>query len=132
MSQYEIKKALVTKLLSLTLPALNYDNLASTEVVPFVDVFIFFSQPSVATLGADGEDGQSGFLQLTLNMPIDDGDGATFALYETIAQEFKAGSKCLFGDQQVTISNCGKGSGITQDGKYITPITINWYARTRR
>ncbi len=134
MSQTDIKKALVTALKAVDLNSLplNFDNMTSSEVVPYGDVYLFFTQPDVATLGADGEDAQAGYLQINLNMPIDEGDSATFILSDTLAAEFKAGSRCFFGDQQVTIMNCGKGSGMTRDGKYITPITINWYARTRR
>lgn len=134
MGQSDIKQALITYLKSknLTVP-FNYPNMtASNTTPPYGDISFVFDDPSVATLGSEGEDNIRGFMQISLYTPINKGDGAAIAFSDIIRSHFKAGFGCVHGDQKVTFINSGGANGRTVDGKYFTPITIYWYARTRR
>jgi hypothetical protein len=132
--QNDIKKALIKYLKDLSLPIpLNYPNtVASHTTPPYGDVSVVFSDPKVATLGDQGEDDIRGFMQISLYTPLSKGDEASLAYTDTIRANFKAGFGCAYGDQKVTFINSGGGNGNSQTGKYFTPITIYWYARTRR
>lgn len=135
MAQSDIKKALAQKLQDLSLGIqLNYPNVKTKDPnkAPAGDVTFIFNQPSVATLGEGGEDNHDGFVQILLKYPLGKGDKDIMGMADTIRNGLTAGTKCLYGSQQVTIQNCGVGIFDELDGKYVTPITINWYARTRR
>ena len=135
MAQFDIRKALAAKLESLSLGIqLNYPNVKSKDPnkAPAGDVTFIFNQPSAATLGEGGEDNHDGFVQVLLKYPLGKGDKAIMEMADTIRNALTAGTKCQYGSQEVTIQNCGVGVFDELDGKYVTPITINWYARTRR
>lgn len=131
--QSEIKSALVSYLegLSLSIP-FNYPNIRQNKSIPAGDVTIHFNEPTVVTLGIDGEDNHDGFMQILLKYPVGEGDGPLVAMSDTIRQAFLAGTSCAFGDQTVTIINCGLGTFDNWDSKFVCPITITWYARTWR
>ncbi len=131
--QSEIKSALVSYLESLSLGIpLNYPNMEQDTSVPAGDVTIHFNEPEVVTLGQGGEDEHRGFMQILLKYPVGEGDGALMAMADTIRQAFLAGQSCSYGSQTVTIINCGLGTFDNWNSKFVCPITITWYARTRR
>lgn len=135
MGQGDIKKALATRLTSLGLGIqLNMPNVEVKDpnVTPSADVSFIFNQPSVATLGDSGDDNHDGFMQILLKYPMGKGDKDIMTMADTIRSGFTAGTKCLYGDQEVTILNCGIGIFDIYESKFVNPITINWYARTRR
>lgn len=135
MGQGDIKKALTSYLIGLNLGIqLNFPNKTSKDPsgLPSGDVTFHFTNPSVATLGDSGDDNHVGFMQILLKYPLDTGDGAIMEMADGIRSNFKAGRVCQYGDQKVTFSSCGIGNFDTLDGKFVNPITINWYARTRR
>lgn len=134
MGQADIKKALISYLqnLSLSVP-MNYPNMVAENLTPpYGDVNIIINDPTAVTMGSDGEDEHRGFMQISLFTEINSGDGESYAFSDTIRSHFKAGFGCEYGDQKVTFINSGAGNGSRQDAKYFTPITIYWYARTRR
>lgn len=135
MSQFNIVKALRTQLESLSLGIpLQYPNFKEEDpnAAPAGSVTFHFNQPSVATLGESGDDNHDGFMQILLKYPVGKGDKAIMEMADTIRQGFVAGFKCQYGSQTVTILSCGVGLFDHLDDKFVTPITINWYARTRR
>lgn len=133
MGQSDIKSALVSHLESIGASiTFNYPNLKQSTEIPCGDVSFHFNQPEVVTLGSGGEDNHDGFMQILLKYPVGQGDGAILAMADQIRQEFLAGQKCQYGDQVVTIINCGIGLFDTWDSKFVCPITINWYSRTWR
>lgn len=131
--QSEIKSALVSYLEGLGLGIdLNYPNFEVKSGIPAGDVSIHFNEPEVVTLGQGGEDNHTGFMQILLKYPVGEGDGALMAMADTIRQAFLAGQSCSYGSQVVTIINCGLGTFDIWNSKFVCPITITWYARTRR
>lgn len=135
MSQSGIRKALVAGLeaLSLGIP-LNYPNMpAKTPLdAPCGDVSFVFNNPEVFTLGENGEDLHTGFCQVLLKYPSGTGDSALLQKADLIREGFSAGSRKFYMTQEVVIENCGMGDYDTLDGKFVCPITIYWYAKTRR
>lgn len=136
MGQNDIRKALYKHLIDagLSLP-LGFPNSKFTEPTegPCGLVTLTFNQPSVATIGDSGEDNHDGFLQVLLKYPTNEGDNAIMAMADTLRPVFKAGTRCVYNDQVVNIVSCGvNGTPQIHDAKLVLPITINWYARTRR
>lgn len=133
MGQYDIRRALLTRLDSLDLGIpLEGPNAKHDNPLPSAEVIVVFSTPSVATLGEGGEDNHTGFLQVLLKYPLGEGEKDIMEMADTLREGFKAGTKCVFGNQVVTITNAGLGAFDENDGKYVNPFTIYWYARTRR
>lgn len=135
MGQLDIEKALITKLESLNLGIeLFYENYKVTppNKQPYAIVNVSHDQPFVATIGDGGEDNHDGFLQILLKYPLGKGAGDAKEMADTICSQFKAGVYCTHLDQSVIIRNSGIGPAFDSDSRYTLPITVNWYARTRR
>lgn len=133
MGQSKIRKALIAKLVELDLDLdLSFPNTKTEYKVPYGDVSIVFNQPEVSTLGVDGEDYHDGFLQVLLKYPVGMGDQDILEMADSISDQLTAGTKCTYDDQEVVIQNCGVGGFLYKENIYITPLTINWYAHTRR
>ena len=77
-------------------------------------------------------DGNTGFLQIDLNYPINAGAGAIVSKADAVAQYFKAGTRLAYGGQQVQIQSCGRSQGRQVDGFYRVSMTINWTAYVPR
>jgi hypothetical protein len=133
--QSGIRKALVEALeaLSLGIP-LNYPNTPVKTATDGScgDVSFVWNRPEVFTLGDNGEDMHTGFCQVLLKFPSGKGDSALLAKADLIREGFSAGSRKFYMTQEVVIENCGMGDYDTLDGKFVCPITIYWYAKTRR
>lgn len=135
MSQASIRKALVAALepLPLGIP-LNYPNNPAKTATDGScgDVTFVWNNPEVYTLGENGEDMHSGFMQVLLKYPVGKGDSAIGIAADLIREGFSAGSRKFYLTQEVVIVNCGRGNYDTLDGKFVCPVTIYWYAKTRR
>ena len=116
-------------------PLTAYENAAFTKPAASVSwgaVFIVTNQPTPESAGAGGMDGNTGFLQIDLNYPINAGAGAIVAKADSVAQYFKAGTRLAYGGQQVQIQSCGRSQGRQVDGFYRVSMTINWTAYVPR
>lgn len=135
MSQSKISSTLVDAYISggFGLPTI-YENKVPDELPapPFARVFESPNQPSVVTLGNNGEDSHDGFFQIDLNYPLNEGSGDALAKVDEMRAHFKAGTRFTYNGQAVTIRSCGRSAGRQIDGYFQISITINWYARTAR
>jgi hypothetical protein len=86
------------------------------------------NQPSVETLGNQGQDYVNGFVQIDLHYPDASGDAQARADFETVRGFFKAGFRFTDSGQQVIILNCGRSQGRASGNWYVVSITISWYA----
>ena len=135
MSQSGIRKALVAALKAIPLGIpLNFPNIPvkTASNGSCGDVSFVFNRPEVFTLGDEGEDMHTGFCQVLLRFPVGEGDSALLEKADLIRESFSAGSRKFHLTQEVVIENCGMGDYDTLDGKFVCPITIYWYAKTRR
>lgn len=99
---------------------------------PWGAVFIVTNQPTPESAGAGGMDGNTGFMQIDLNYPINAGSGAIVSKADAVAQYFKAGTRLAYSGQQVQIQSCGRSQGRPVDGFYRVSMTINWTAYVPR
>ena len=99
---------------------------------PWASVFLITNQPTPESAGAGGMDGNTGFLQIDLNYPLNAGSGAIVAKADYVAQYFKAGTRLAYGGQQVQIQSCGRSQGRLVDGFFRVSMTINWTAYVPR
>lgn len=100
---------------------------------PYASFDVIFNPPDVATLGDQGEDMHTGFVQLTLRYPPGpNAKNQILQLADAIRESFKAGSRAYSGDQEVVITNSGLGNFDMVSGRLVNPFTIYWYALTRR
>lgn len=135
MSQTMIRKALIKAITSVTLGVkLNLPNTPAKTGPEEAsgDVAIVWNTPEAYTLGDNGEDLHTGFMQVLLKFPIGGGDLPTLVASDILRDNFKAGRRKWYLTQEVVISRCGVGQSEQLDGKYVTPVTIYWYAKTGR
>lgn len=131
-----LRKALLASISSSPL-ALSYgaDNSPFDKPVgatPWAAVFIMTNQPSVATMGYDGQDAHDGILQIDLNYPLLTGEAAVSAKADELHDFYKAGKRFASADAEVTIASCGRSRGREVDGWYRVSMTISWFARVAR
>ncbi len=135
MSQVMIRKALIKAISELPLGIkMSYPNtpaLTPTEDASG-DVAIVWNKPEVFTLGDQGEDLHSGFMQVLLKFPQGKGDLPLLEASDLLRENFKAGQRKWYLTQEVVIVSCGVGQPNQLDGKFVSPVTIYWYAKTRR
>lgn len=121
-----------------------------TGGAPYADLSIVWNPPEPFTLGDDGEDMLTGFLQITLNYPLDKGIFAPSRLCDLLRKHFKAGSRLSYTDlatfeldfvkdsyqidppQEVIIKSSGSGQFSNFEGKLVNPFTIYFYALIKR
>lgn len=99
---------------------------------PWANVFVLANQPSVATLGHEGEDAHDGILQIDLNYKLLSGTEAVTAKADELTDFFKAGKRLAHGGIEVTVASCGRSRGREVDGWYRVSMTITWSARVPR
>jgi hypothetical protein len=136
MSLSNVRSALVSAFLSGGIfPAENiaFENIAFTPgKEPWCQLSFVPAPPTVATLGAEGEDRFDGFLQLDLNYPLNSGDKAASDCVDAIRKLFTAGARFTYSGQEVVIASCGRSQGRTSSGFYRVSVTAQFYAHIQR
>lgn len=135
MALYDIKKTLIQAYVDGSF-ALDtaYENRTFTKPAsgPFAEVYILPNQPTVDTLGDAGRDLHTGILQINLNYPRNQGDGAILTKADAIRNYYEAGTRFSHEGQEVFIMSCGRSVGRLVDNHYQIVLTINWRAQTAR
>lgn len=103
-----------------------------TGATPWAAVFILYNPPFVATLGHEGEDGHDGVLQIDLNYPLGNGEGAVRAKADAVAEFFFAGRRLPHQGVFATVTSCGRSRGREVDGWYRVSMSVVWSARIPR
>ena len=103
-----------------------------TDQSPWAAVHIFMNQPSVATLGAEGQDAHDGIMQIDLNYPLNTGEAAVTAKADGLTDFFKAGKRLAHSGVELTVASCGRSRGREVDGWYRVSMTVTWFARVSR
>lgn len=99
---------------------------------PWASAFLIPNIPDAVTVGIGGEDEHSGFLQVDLNYPLNEGTAHILEAADQIRAHFVAGRKFTHDGQEVLIRSCGRSTGLEINGWYRISMTINWTARTLR
>lgn len=99
---------------------------------PWAATHIIMNQPSVATLGSEGQDAHDGILQIDLNYPLNTGEAAVTAKADELSDFFKAGKRLAHSGVELTVASCGRSRGREVDGWYRVSMTIAWFARVSR
>lgn len=116
-------------LLSVSWPSMPFSIPTNAAWASF---YVIPSEPSVATLGAGGEDEFTGVAQVGLNFPLQQGVGPINAAYETLRAYFVAGKFLTYSDATVTVLRCGV-SPVKQSDSYLQVfVSIYWRARLAR
>ena len=103
-----------------------------TDQSPWAAVHIFMNQPSVATLGTEGQDAHDGIMQIDLNYPLNTGEAAVTAKADGLTDFFKAGKRLAHSGVELTVSSCGRSRGREVEGWYRVSMTVTWFARVSR
>lgn len=111
-----------------------HENVKFTQPVNslWAEVFYMPGVPTMASLGAEGEDDLQGYLQVNINAPLGKGSGAAMAKAEQLRAFFYGGRTFIYQGQPVTIKTTGTKAGIPTDSCYKVPTVINFYARIPR
>ncbi len=99
---------------------------------PWASVFVITNQPSVATLGQDGQDSHTGIMQVDLSYELLTGEAAVNAKADELSSFFTAGKRFAYQGIEVTISSCGRSRGREVNGWWRVSMTIAWFARVTR
>lgn len=86
--------------------------------------------PEQRELGATGRNTETGVYQVDCVFPADAGAGNAWARAELVRAHFKRGTKLAGSGFVVTIRGAGPGPAIQEDGWYVVPVTISYYAYT--
>lgn len=103
-----------------------------SKLEPWAATFVLPNQPSVATLGAEGQDAHDGVLQIDLNYPLNTGDKDVMSKADELTDFFKAGKRLAHSGVELTVASCGRSRGLEVDGWYRVSMTIAWFARVSR
>lgn len=111
-----------------------FENVAFTPPpsAPWASVFFLPNQPSVATLGAGGQDQVTGVMQIDLNYPTNSGEADILAKFEAIKNAFTVGVRPIYQGQEVSIRSCGRSQGRVVGNFYRISITVMFYAQINR
>jgi len=123
-----IKQALLTEFeaMALGLPT-AYENRSHqpTGTDPWCSVFISTSKSSILTAGQNPMVERTGFIQIDINTPVNDGDGVALGYCDKIEAHFSAGSWA----DDVLILTTDRVQGRIVDGWYRISTTTNWIHR---
>lgn len=98
----------------------------------WAEVFFVPNTPDVNTLGADGQDQVTGFMQFTLHYSRGTGTAEARADFEAIRDVFPAGASFTHSGTTARIKSCGRSQGRNDKAGYTVYITINFYAHIAR
>ena len=105
-------------------PPTNGDDWAAVFIVPAVTDF--------NSLGVNGTDLHTGFMQIDFNTKHGTGRSALIAYAQTIRDEFVGGKGYTRSTQNVRITNTERSSVREADGWMRLSVTVNWEAETTR
>ena len=84
------------------------------------------------SLGVNGTDLHTGFMQIDFNVPHGKGRAALIGYAQTIRDEFTGGKTYTKSTQNVRITNTERSSVREEDGWMRLSVTVNWEAETIR
>lgn len=131
MSDSDAEKALLTAAKTL-LDAQGFASATKWENQDFdpsgktkwASVFFVPNQPEPVTLGVQGDDRQTGFLQIDFNVPQGKGSGQMRTWTDAARQSFVAGKTFTENGQIVRITSAGTGQGRNVDNWFRKSVTI--------
>lgn len=98
----------------------------------YVALTIVINPYRIATLGREGDNEYTGFLQIDLYTRPRTGKHDVLRKAEAIEQHFSTGKTFTYGDQRVEVKNFGIGPSRSEQTHFYTPFTINFKARVAR
>lgn len=134
-AQSDAIKVLQTPLASLT--TVSADNIiyvnkayTPTEGTPFLQAFAFFSEPTQASLGTSGLNRLDGYMQIDVNVPVNEGRTSVNPILAELRGIYKRGTTLTNADISVKCVTVWESSPFAGDGWYVVPIQVRWYAYT--
>lgn len=137
MSLSKVNSALVQAFLATGLFAqskVQFENVLFTPPTgePWAAVYFVPNTPEVSTLGEEGTDEATGFLQIDLNFPNNKGTAACNEAVDTLRNTFTAGKRFVYLGQELAILNCGRSQGRNANGLYTVSVTVSFLAQLPR
>ena len=114
--------------------AIAWENVKSSAV-DFENWSSFFYRPNApigATVGRDGIDTQTGFIQIDFNVPTDSGISYLRTWEDKARIFFAAGNNFEHRGYHVTITETGMGQGRIVDNHFRRSLTVNFRAQLKR
>jgi hypothetical protein len=99
---------------------------------PFAEVFYMPNPPVPITLGDDGEDEISGYVQLNIKVPFGSGTKEALAACGEVRSAFPVGLNILYDGVVITVKGSGPKPGYRSEAHYVTPFLIHFYSRIQR
>lgn len=136
MSTLDIDGALIQGYIDLGLGlSTAYENASfppPTDGSDWAAVFIVPAATDFFTLGANGEDLHTGFMQIDFNTKHGTGRAALVGYYDSVRASFIGGKSFTQNSQSVQILTVERSPVRESDGWMTLSVTINWQAETIR
>lgn len=132
MSIQNIESALTKKLESLALPT-AWPNATFVPVngTPYVEPSFLPGQNESIALGTDSPVRERGIYQISIFTPSGESIKEAGDIAEQILSAFQRATNLTYGSQLVRITKSYRGpGGQTDDGWYMTPVTVEWMSDT--
>jgi len=95
-------------------------------------VFYRPNTPEARTVGFNGIDEQTGFLQIDINSPVGEGESQVNAWEDKARSFFAGGNKFTLGNISVLVTSTGMSQGRSVDNHYRKSLTIAFRAQLKR
>jgi hypothetical protein len=127
-----VEKALLTPIAALNTAGIPtaFENMTfeHPEKSKWMQVSFVPNDIVIANLGDEGNDFVDGFLQVSLNYPVGQGDSEARTDFESLRSYFYGGAGLSSGGQQVIIKSCSRNQGRIFENWYRIDVSIFWYA----
>ena len=94
--------------------------------------FVHLDGDEAATLGADGEDEVTGYLQVNIKLRVGEGEALALDAADKIRSHFKIGFTHTYEGLHVTVSKRKIAAFNVIDEWFTVPILIHFYCRVQR
>lgn len=111
-------------------PNKKFDQPSGDEA--WAQLFVLTGTSEPETLGDAGEDFHSGILQINLNYPANDGEGAVLGTADELATHFRAGQRSTHEGQEVIFRGASRNGGRLVNGWWQVIVSVSWYALAPR
>jgi len=139
MADTDVEKALLTAAKSFLdangfTGAINWENSIFDPAgkSKWASVFFVPNVPDVLTLGTQGDDRMTGFLQIDLNVPQGTGGGSMRPWLDASRQTFVAGKTFTQSGQKVAVISAGWGQGRNVDNWFRKSLTVAFRSDLQR
>lgn len=138
MSELDVERALRQSFADLAVADAAHTSLPNREFSPPADASTYYELSFVSagrdpnTLGQNGEDRYTGFMQVNVNAKQNTGSSDTTAKAQALTAFYTAGKQFEYNGQVVTVRKSEMNPPMPSGVRWVQPVTVYWYADIQR